>query len=500
MVELYVFNVKNYENVTKFRPIPVKKPSRNTETVYGWKDDTHKIPYDRVKRCWERKKKNQASERVNVDVFTQNKRLSPQHSQTFWFNYTINGAPSMFTYENISHPRRGRNDTLKPPIQLKKTAFSDCCILKLTSRTRVKLRQEPSHRYAEAPREHCTLVQSPARRGDGTLVARVSVYPYRSRTSRPKKEKNDASRQAGLLSLELRLKRSHGGRASKTAPEYYAIIIAKMSMAINHYNRPAVFGGGHLASARAKLGTKRRRRTSVLGVNGREGVKPGDQLIRYLESCPAPLVPTRDALPVGILSGDESTAVPIHSAGIPPRKFSRLMQGDELEQCIFSQRNRATRERFDWRGDFPFVLDVYELHSQKAPRPTDTSRYLCTTDLFILGHDAASREYRVSTRSVSKCLAQAILLSRQTLRVLLLAFPHRYLHLQGCQQNSAVDLYAPRDVSESTLVKFLSGAGNWGSGTYQHPLTTGNVRPLFKTLIMAASPYGGWRQGQDWSG
>ncbi|KAJ8872118.1 hypothetical protein PR048_025720 [Dryococelus australis] len=38
--------------------------------------DTHKIPYDRVKRCRERKINIKASERVNVDVFTQNKRPS----------------------------------------------------------------------------------------------------------------------------------------------------------------------------------------------------------------------------------------------------------------------------------------------------------------------------------------------------------------------------------------------------------------------------------------
>ncbi|KAJ8872262.1 hypothetical protein PR048_025864 [Dryococelus australis] len=36
--------------------------------------DTHKTPYDRVKRCRERKINIKASERVNVDVFTQNKR------------------------------------------------------------------------------------------------------------------------------------------------------------------------------------------------------------------------------------------------------------------------------------------------------------------------------------------------------------------------------------------------------------------------------------------
>ncbi|KAJ8893688.1 hypothetical protein PR048_006288 [Dryococelus australis] len=48
--------------------------------------DTHKTSYDRVKRCRERKKKKiKASERVNVDVFTQNKRPCPHHSKNQYF-------------------------------------------------------------------------------------------------------------------------------------------------------------------------------------------------------------------------------------------------------------------------------------------------------------------------------------------------------------------------------------------------------------------------------
>ncbi|KAJ8882645.1 hypothetical protein PR048_014457 [Dryococelus australis] len=53
--------------------------------------DTHKTPYDGAKPCRERKKFIKASEHVNVDVFTQNKRLWPQHSQTQFFN-ALNGG------------------------------------------------------------------------------------------------------------------------------------------------------------------------------------------------------------------------------------------------------------------------------------------------------------------------------------------------------------------------------------------------------------------------
>ncbi|KAJ8889915.1 hypothetical protein PR048_009420 [Dryococelus australis] len=49
--------------------------------------DTHKTPYDRVKRYRERKINIKASERVNVEVFTQNKRPCPQHSQTQSFTW-----------------------------------------------------------------------------------------------------------------------------------------------------------------------------------------------------------------------------------------------------------------------------------------------------------------------------------------------------------------------------------------------------------------------------
>ncbi|KAJ8894147.1 hypothetical protein PR048_006757 [Dryococelus australis] len=45
--------------------------------------DTHKTPYDRVKRCRERKINIKASERVKVDVFPQ-RRQCPQHSQTIF--------------------------------------------------------------------------------------------------------------------------------------------------------------------------------------------------------------------------------------------------------------------------------------------------------------------------------------------------------------------------------------------------------------------------------
>ncbi|KAJ8883251.1 hypothetical protein PR048_015093 [Dryococelus australis] len=38
--------------------------------------DTHNTPYDRMKRCRERKINIKASEHVNIDVFTQNKRPS----------------------------------------------------------------------------------------------------------------------------------------------------------------------------------------------------------------------------------------------------------------------------------------------------------------------------------------------------------------------------------------------------------------------------------------
>ncbi|KAJ8888083.1 hypothetical protein PR048_007570 [Dryococelus australis] len=49
--------------------------------------DTHKTPYDRVTRRRELRINIKASERVNVDVFTQNKRLCLQHSYTPFFQF-----------------------------------------------------------------------------------------------------------------------------------------------------------------------------------------------------------------------------------------------------------------------------------------------------------------------------------------------------------------------------------------------------------------------------
>ncbi|KAJ8872515.1 hypothetical protein PR048_026121 [Dryococelus australis] len=70
--------------------------------------DTHKTPYDRVKRCRERKINIKACERVNVDVFTQNKRPCPQHSHTQFF-----GEEDVF--EDLPQNRASRDDLYIPP-------------------------------------------------------------------------------------------------------------------------------------------------------------------------------------------------------------------------------------------------------------------------------------------------------------------------------------------------------------------------------------------------
>ncbi|KAJ8897412.1 hypothetical protein PR048_002758 [Dryococelus australis] len=62
--------------------------------------NTHKTPHDRVKRCKERKINIKVSERVNVVVFTQNKRLCLQHSQT-QFSSSSSLRPAS---ENSPHP------------------------------------------------------------------------------------------------------------------------------------------------------------------------------------------------------------------------------------------------------------------------------------------------------------------------------------------------------------------------------------------------------------
>ncbi|KAJ8872649.1 hypothetical protein PR048_026258 [Dryococelus australis] len=74
--------------------IPLERASQKQSS------NSHKIPYDRVKRCRERKININTSERVNADVFTQNKRPCPQHSRTpFFFNRPLashQGEPGSF--------------------------------------------------------------------------------------------------------------------------------------------------------------------------------------------------------------------------------------------------------------------------------------------------------------------------------------------------------------------------------------------------------------------
>ncbi|KAJ8879990.1 hypothetical protein PR048_020611 [Dryococelus australis] len=83
MVKLYEFNVKKLRELNTMPAYTRQKAkskyrNRIRLEIFSQKQssDTHKTLYDRVKRCRERKINIKASERVNVDVFTQNKRPS----------------------------------------------------------------------------------------------------------------------------------------------------------------------------------------------------------------------------------------------------------------------------------------------------------------------------------------------------------------------------------------------------------------------------------------
>ncbi|KAJ8869169.1 hypothetical protein PR048_030739 [Dryococelus australis] len=86
--------------MVKFHPILVKK--KKAKSIYPNRirlerasekqcSDTNKTPYDRVKRCRERKINIKAPERVNADVFTQNKRPSVRLPDSHL------GGPGLFT-------------------------------------------------------------------------------------------------------------------------------------------------------------------------------------------------------------------------------------------------------------------------------------------------------------------------------------------------------------------------------------------------------------------
>ncbi|KAJ8876179.1 hypothetical protein PR048_024088 [Dryococelus australis] len=73
--------------------------------------DTHKTPYIRVKRRRERTINIKASERVNVDVFTQNKRPCPQHSHAPFFK----GVPAQMALATVDKTRQ--SDVLRPVVE-----------------------------------------------------------------------------------------------------------------------------------------------------------------------------------------------------------------------------------------------------------------------------------------------------------------------------------------------------------------------------------------------
>ncbi|KAJ8871035.1 hypothetical protein PR048_027339 [Dryococelus australis] len=82
MVELYAFNVKKLRKlntISAYTSQKAKSKYRNRvwleRASQKKSSDTHETPYDRVKRCRGRKINIKASERANVDAFTQNKRL-----------------------------------------------------------------------------------------------------------------------------------------------------------------------------------------------------------------------------------------------------------------------------------------------------------------------------------------------------------------------------------------------------------------------------------------
>ncbi|KAJ8887767.1 hypothetical protein PR048_013985 [Dryococelus australis] len=73
--------------------------------------NTHQTPCDRVKRCRERKIHTKASERVNVDVFTLNKRPCPQHGQTQFFSHMGVVQDDAAGFERDLSPRSDRLST-----------------------------------------------------------------------------------------------------------------------------------------------------------------------------------------------------------------------------------------------------------------------------------------------------------------------------------------------------------------------------------------------------
>ncbi|KAJ8884250.1 hypothetical protein PR048_016107 [Dryococelus australis] len=103
-MKLYAFNVEKLRKLNTISVYTRQKDKskyinhilleRASEKQSG---DTYKTRYDRVKRCQEHKINIKVSERVNVDVFAQNKRLCPQYSQT---QFLISRFDSVVDFRN----------------------------------------------------------------------------------------------------------------------------------------------------------------------------------------------------------------------------------------------------------------------------------------------------------------------------------------------------------------------------------------------------------------
>ncbi|KAJ8873513.1 hypothetical protein PR048_024331 [Dryococelus australis] len=92
--------------------------------------DTHKTPYDRVKRCRERKINIKESERVNVDVFTQSKRPCPHHSHTPFFQSSVSQSirSNIYTQCDENTARQFRALCLAAMRHLMCVALSSLCL------------------------------------------------------------------------------------------------------------------------------------------------------------------------------------------------------------------------------------------------------------------------------------------------------------------------------------------------------------------------------------
>ncbi|KAJ8867485.1 hypothetical protein PR048_031287 [Dryococelus australis] len=196
--------------------------------------DTHNTLYDRVKRCRERRINIKASERVNVDVFMQNKRPCPNTATPYFIRPSVESDSKQSDVRGSFRPARIQRDNLTSRSFLRKSPTSVQSMSRQSQYSRVL--QAPSRTVGFARRFH-TLSSIHATNTSLAVVPQSPVVLHTSLRSRTPGEVASVTdcRPLGcgsiysvlgrqLESSPTRVMRRGGLRCQPVSPEHSCIV------------------------------------------------------------------------------------------------------------------------------------------------------------------------------------------------------------------------------------------------------------------------------------